>query len=79
MEQVQSQQPRTALEEMMRATRPLHPERQSLFRLLLEIESELRRTARRDAQELQEKLRLVSTLKGNRPSRRAERLSRYVE
>jgi len=46
---------------------------------LLEIESELRRAASRDAQKLQEKLPRPSTLKDYRPSWRAERLSRYVE
>ncbi len=77
-----------AMERVSSRLRPNEPEEMtdpsdwdssSLFHILLEIESELRQTTRRNAFELDERLQFFSSYNGSPPSCRAGRLSRYIE
>lgn len=55
------------------------PDGKSLFRLLLEVEAELRKMVREDNRVLRGKLPIIARKKSRTQPRGAERLSRYIE
>jgi len=82
MEQLQSEQsgPLPAGPEQTAPGNQLDkPDTRNLFRLLLEVEAELRRLAREDVRALRDRLPIISRIKDVERARGTERLSRYIE
>jgi hypothetical protein len=79
MEQPQSGRLRAGAERTTPENQFDQSEGKSLFRLLLEVETELRKMARADSRGLGNKLPIISRTKDGTQPRSSERLSRYIE
>jgi hypothetical protein len=78
MEQLQSGRLRAGTEQPT-ANQFDQSEGGSLFRLLLEVETELRKVAREDSRGLRNRLPTISPTKDRKQPRSSKRLSRYIE
>ena len=79
MEQLQSGRLRAGTEQTTPENQSDQSEGRSLFRLLLEVETELRKVAREDSRGLRNRLPTISPTKDRKQPRSSERLSRYIE
>jgi hypothetical protein len=79
MEQLQSGQLRPGAEQAAPGNQLDQPDSRSLFRLLFEVEAELRKLTRKDVRALRDKLSILSRTKDLEQVRDANHLPRYIE
>ena len=79
MEQLQSGQLRPGAEQAAPGNQLDQPDRRSLFRLLFEVEAELRKLTQKDVRALRDKLPVLSRTKDLEQIRDANHRSRYIE
>ena len=79
MEQVQSGQLRPGAEQTASENQSNQPDSRSLFRLLFEVEAELRKLTQKDVRALRDKLRILSPTKDLEQIPGTNHLSRHVK
>ena len=78
MEQLQDGRLRARAEQTAPENQLDQPDSGSLFRLLLEVEAELRKLAREDIRALRDRVPILSRTKDLEKAHGSERLSRYI-
>lgn len=79
MEQLQSGQLRPGAEQTAPENQSNQPDSRRIFRLLLEVEAELRQLTQKDVHALRDKLPILSRTKDPEQIGGANHLSRYIE
>jgi hypothetical protein len=79
MEKLRSGRLRAGAEQIAPENQLDQPDSRSLFRLLLEVEAELRKLGRQDVRALRDRLPILSRTKDLEQAHGTERLSRYIE